>query len=53
MRIEIKLPVDGFHNGILWADLADGWRHEDNPRIVDGSFITMQWVGYLINSSLN
>lgn len=51
--IVFKLPVDGYHKGILWAGLADNWKHRVTARIEDGSFLTSQWEGSLINSSSN
>lgn len=51
--IKIKLPIDGYHRGVLWAGLASDWKHEVEARIEDGKFISSRWVGFLINSSSN
>ena len=51
--IEIELPFDGNHKGVLWAGLADRWEQGVKPRIVDGVFVTAVWIGRLINSSSN
>lgn len=51
--IIITLPYDGFHNGVFWGGLADNWKHSISARIVDGIFVTDQWSGVLLYSSLN
>lgn len=51
--IEILLPVDGFHKGVLWAGLATDWEHRITARIHDGKFLSSQWKGILMYSSSN
>jgi hypothetical protein len=51
--IEFELPSDGFHKGVLWAGLADNWKHKLSFRMVDDKLVSDSWTGNLINSSSN
>jgi hypothetical protein len=51
--IEFQLPVDGYHKGVLWAGLAENWRHVISYRIIEGQLVSEAWIGDLVNSSSN
>jgi len=51
--IKFELPADGYHKGILWAGLAENWKHKVSYRIFEDRFVSEAWGGELINSSSN